>query len=380
MPDYKQMLKEAEDREAGVKKVFQQYDIDGGGSIDPAEITCVMEDLGLLSGLKTDVTSFVASAFARYDENDDGALSFEEFKKFYNAAKDDAQGRKPPPAKPSGGGKTSGLDSSTNDARQRLKEEKARKKAEEAEKIRAENAAMKARMKEKSKAGGDSKALDADLLAARKEAADKRKAEKEAAAAKMAAENKAQKAKLKNTGARTDNDLLDDVAADGTSVADARNKKAQDGQDAKAARAKDASDRAGALKNMKNNTASRTDNDLLDDVDADGNSVADARNKKAQDGADAKAKRAKDMKDEAAELARMKRETGSKTDHDLLDDVDADGNSVAQARDQKAQDGKDAKAKRSKDMKDEAAELARQTLAPTMTPTRALNTQPRPQT
>ena len=338
MPDYKQMLKEAEDREAGVKKVFQQYDIDGGGSIDPAEITCVMEDLGLLSGLKTDVTSFVASAFARYDENDDGALSFEvrppdspaslcpahrqrraanrtraftvfavvaqEFKKFYNAAKDDAQGRKPPPAKPSGGGKTSGLDSSTNDARQRLKEEKARKKAEEAEKIRAENAAMKARMKEKSKAGGDSKALDADLLAARKEAADKRKAEKEAAAAKMAAENKAQKAKLKNTGARTDNDLLDDVAADGTSVADARNKKAQDGQDAKAARAKDASDRAGALKNMKNNTASRTDNDLLDDVDADGNSVADARNKKAQDGADAKAKRAKDMKDEAAELAR----------------------------------------------------------------------------
>ena len=77
MPDYKQMLKEAEDREAGVKKVFQQYDVDGGGSIDPAEITCVMEDLGLLNGLKTDVTAFVASAFARYDENDDGALSFE---------------------------------------------------------------------------------------------------------------------------------------------------------------------------------------------------------------------------------------------------------------------------------------------------------------
>lgn len=77
MPDYKQMLKEAEEREAGVKKVFQQYDVDGGGSIDPGEITCVMEDLGLLNGLKTDVTAFVAAAFARYDENDDGALSFE---------------------------------------------------------------------------------------------------------------------------------------------------------------------------------------------------------------------------------------------------------------------------------------------------------------
>jgi hypothetical protein len=176
MPDYKQMLKEAEEREAGVKKVFQQYDVDGGGSIDPGEITCVMEDLGLLSGLKTDVTAFVAAAFARYDENDDGALSFEvhppdssasicpahrqrtqssdrtrtltvfavvaqEFKKFYNAAKDDAQGRKPPAPAATKGRDSKGLDSSTNDARQRLKEEKARKKAEEAEKIRAAPAA-----------------------------------------------------------------------------------------------------------------------------------------------------------------------------------------------------------------------------------------------
>ena len=175
MPDYKQMLKEAEEREANVKKVFQQYDLDGGGSIDPGEITCVMEDLGLLNGLKTDVTSFVAAAFARYDENDDGALSFEvhppdspassapaaqcaavatgreaftvlaamaqEFKKFYNAAKDDAQGRKPPAPAAVKGRDSKGLDSSTNDARQRLKEEKARKKAEEAERIRAVPAA-----------------------------------------------------------------------------------------------------------------------------------------------------------------------------------------------------------------------------------------------
>ena len=173
MPDYKQMLKEAEEREANVKKVFQQYDLDGGGSIDPGEITCVMEDLGLLNGLKTDVTAFVAAAFARYDENDDGALSFEvhppdspassapravsardrreaftvlaamaqEFKKFYNAAKDDAQGRKPPAPAAVKGRDSKGLDSSTNDARQRLKEEKARKKAEEAERIRAAPAA-----------------------------------------------------------------------------------------------------------------------------------------------------------------------------------------------------------------------------------------------
>ena len=41
----------------------------------------------------------------------------------------------------------------------------------------------------------------------------------------------------------------------------------------------------------------------------------------------------------------MKRETGSRTDNDLLDDVDADGNYVAQARDQKAQDSAAARAK-----------------------------------
>ena len=125
------------------------------------------------------------------------------------------------------------------------------------------------------------------------------------------------KAMRKNAIARTDNDLLDDVAADGTSVAAARDKKAQEGADAKAARAKDASDRTAQLKHMKDNASSRTDHDLLDDVDADGNSVAAARDKKAQDGQDAKAKRAQDMKDEAAELARMKRETGSATDHQL---------------------------------------------------------------
>ena len=120
-----------------------------------------------------------------------------------------------------------------------------------------------------------------------------------------------------STGARTDNDLLDDVAADGTSVAEAREKKAQEGADAKANRAKNASDRAAQLKNMKNNTMSRTDHDLLDDVAADGMSVAEAREKKAQEGADAKAKRAQDASDNAAELARMKKDTTSRADDQL---------------------------------------------------------------
>jgi hypothetical protein len=174
MPDYKQMLKEAEAREEAVKAVFKKYDHDGSGTIDDAEITCVMEDLGLLEGLQSQVTSFVAEMFGRYDDNNDGVLSFEvrqpgasrcslccrttapvcvlraasqEFKKFYNAAKDDAQGRKPPPKPPAKLNRTSSsLSSDQEAARQKIKEEKARKKAEEAEKIRKENAAMKARM------------------------------------------------------------------------------------------------------------------------------------------------------------------------------------------------------------------------------------------
>ena len=77
MPDYKQMLKEAEAREEAVKAVFKKYDHDGSGTIDDAEITCVMEDLGLLKGLQSQVTSFVAEMFGRYDDNNDGVLSFE---------------------------------------------------------------------------------------------------------------------------------------------------------------------------------------------------------------------------------------------------------------------------------------------------------------
>ena len=94
---------------------------------------------------------------------------------------------------------------------------------------------------------------------------------------------------LGSTKAATDNDLLDDVAADGTSLAAARAQKAQEGADAKAARAKDAADRAASLKDMKKNTAARTDNDLLDDVDADGTSIAATREQMAKDSAAARA-------------------------------------------------------------------------------------------
>lgn len=59
---------------------------------------------------------------------------------------------------------------------------------------------------------------------------------------------------------------------------DARAAKALDNQAAHQAELKA---RQKATNDMKANASSRTDHDLLDDVDADGNSVADARAKKA---------------------------------------------------------------------------------------------------
>ena len=143
---------------------------------------------------------------------------------------------------------------------------------------------------------------------------------------------------------------------DGTSVAAARDQKAKEGADAKAKREADAKAEEKRLKDMKKMTKSKTDHDLLDDV-VDGESVAEARERKAKEGADAKAKREADAKAEEKRLKDMKKNTAARTDNDLLDDVMEDGTSVAAARDQKAKEGADAKAKREADAKAEEKRL-----------------------
>ena len=52
-----------------------------------------------------------------------------------------------------------------------------------------------------------------------------KKAKKEAEARRIKEENARMKAKIKNTKAATDNDLLDDVAADGTSRSPTRGRR-----------------------------------------------------------------------------------------------------------------------------------------------------------
>ena len=68
----------------------------------------------------------------------------------------------------------------------------------------------------------------------------------------------------------------------------------------------DLKQRQKTLNDMKANAVARTDNDLLDDVMADGTSVAAARDQKAKEGAEAKAKREADAKAEAKRLKEMK--------------------------------------------------------------------------
>ena len=79
------------------------------------EPACHLPQLGLWGCLKGSKTDFLADKLAEFDQNDDGLLNFEEFKGFYNAAKDNAAGRK---TKPKAVARTaSSLDSGTQNAR-----------------------------------------------------------------------------------------------------------------------------------------------------------------------------------------------------------------------------------------------------------------------
>ena len=71
---YADAIRIAKQREAEVRSVFDRYDADGSGSIEMQELLCVLEDLKLLSTLKSDSVDFAARMFRQYDTNDDGHL------------------------------------------------------------------------------------------------------------------------------------------------------------------------------------------------------------------------------------------------------------------------------------------------------------------
>ena len=253
--EYERALATAEAREAKVRTKFDLYDADLSGDIDATEVTSLMDDLGLLRDLKSNVIEFVTTMFTKHDADDDGTLSFEEFRHFYNAALDDAQGRKPKP--PVVARTVAGLSPEMVAARKKASEERAREKAQKAETIRRQNAELKARIKATNK-GGDDKGLDERILEARRRKAADGRAAREAEEARYKASAKDLDAMKKNTAARTDDDVTDDVIGS-VNIGAMRQQKAAEGRAAREAEEARYTQSAADLSRMKKEAVGRDD-------------------------------------------------------------------------------------------------------------------------
>jgi len=316
------LIAQYKEHEKKVRRVFNKFDLDNSGKIDCDELLAVMDDLGLLANLKTDRVTFVAKELAEHDQDGNDMLDFEEFKLFYNAAKDDAAGRKVVRSKTS-----NSLDDKTKADRKKAAEERARAKAEVAEKILNENREMKKKIKVE---GKDKKGLDDSVEERRKQLAAERKRIKQEEQARIKEENRKAKEKRLGVKSKTDANLLDDIAEDGTSIKEQRKQKAAASEEARQAEAARAAQSAKDLKEMAKNTQARTDDDLLDDV-VDGESIAERRKQLKSAGEEAREAEAARAAQSAKDLKEMAKNTAARTDDDLLDDV-VDGESVAEKR------------------------------------------------
>ena len=61
----------------------------------PCQVVKLMDELGLLEKLKSDIVPFASDMYMRHNPEKDGRLTFEEFRGFYNEAVEDAKGRRP---------------------------------------------------------------------------------------------------------------------------------------------------------------------------------------------------------------------------------------------------------------------------------------------
>ena len=197
-------LRMAEEREAHGKKVFNKFDVDQSGTIDMDELLVLLDDLGMLTKLKSDPEEFVRDMFIKYDTNFDGVLSWEEFAGLQNACLDDALGRRKVERKPKGQGQ-----GGTVEARKKLAAEKAAKKAAEAVRIHKQNMEMKARIQAQGK-GKDPKALDAEVERQRRALAQARADAKAEEKRRLDAENRELAMRRRNVKAAVDDDITDD--------------------------------------------------------------------------------------------------------------------------------------------------------------------------
>lgn len=74
LQSYAEALRIAEERDKMVRTCFDKYDLEDNGLIDVQEIISLLDDLGLLTKLKTERITFATEMFVKYDDNDNGVL------------------------------------------------------------------------------------------------------------------------------------------------------------------------------------------------------------------------------------------------------------------------------------------------------------------
>lgn len=62
---YEEALRIAEERDARLRAAFDRFDLDGSQTIDMEELLPLMDDLGLVSDLKSDKIDFAAAMFEK---------------------------------------------------------------------------------------------------------------------------------------------------------------------------------------------------------------------------------------------------------------------------------------------------------------------------
>merc|ERR1719261_152109 len=156
--------------EKKLRDVFDQYDKDKSGTCDHTELLCMLDELQLGKQTPEQSVAFLTEYLMESgaDEDGDGVLDFEEFKKFCHSAKSS----KKAPVK---GKDAKALSNEMELARREIKEKKLKEKAEAAAKLAEENKEQKRRLKEAGKKGRDLKVFDADTEAERKRKEEERK-------------------------------------------------------------------------------------------------------------------------------------------------------------------------------------------------------------
>jgi Ca2+-binding EF-hand superfamily protein len=81
-------LVSASGKRMSIRELFSEYDVDGSGTLEPAELASLLGDLDVLDGLSpAEASKTIDDEFKLADVNNDGVINFAEFVSFYKALK-----------------------------------------------------------------------------------------------------------------------------------------------------------------------------------------------------------------------------------------------------------------------------------------------------